>query len=177
MSVAQQGGHRALDRILEPTYLAGLEDLPVAELRWRRDEAAQEEAWLSYVRRMLHGRMDILGTDDVMTTDGDLDMDALIDSLSGQMGPGNHVVPGPDVVDSPGGGRRTVERLIARSGLADPRAESAEQREQLLADLRAMEQEVSQVRAQVHAVQDALSRALAQHYRRRSAAAEDVLRP
>jgi hypothetical protein len=46
------GGRRRIDRVLGPGYLSGLGDLPLKVLRERRDEAAQEETDLSYLRRL-----------------------------------------------------------------------------------------------------------------------------
>ncbi|MDX6265942.1 MAG: hypothetical protein QOD70_682, partial [Frankiales bacterium] len=53
-------GSRRIDRVLADDYLAGLGDLPLAEVRARRDEAEQEEVDLSYIRRLIQGRMDIV---------------------------------------------------------------------------------------------------------------------
>ena len=84
-------GKRALDRILDDSYVADLAAVPMADLRARREEVEREEAWLSYIRRMLHGRIDILDNSGVIGSDGELDLDALVASLSGQMGAGSHL--------------------------------------------------------------------------------------
>lgn len=171
----QPGGKRALDRILDESYLDDLAEVPVAEVRRRREEADREEAWLSYVRRMLHGRLDILQGQGVITEEGELDLQALIQSLSGQMGPGQHHAA-IDVLESPGGGRRAVERLIARSGLDDPAQLTEEQREQRLSELREMERDVSGARTRVHEVQDRLAQELARRYKAGDADAEGALK-
>ena len=49
-----------IERILEPGFVAGLGKLPMGEVRARRDLAAQEETDLSYLRRLLHARIDIV---------------------------------------------------------------------------------------------------------------------
>ena len=49
-----------LDRVLDPSFTEGLDALPTAELRRRRAEAEAEEEALSFVRRVLQGRLDIL---------------------------------------------------------------------------------------------------------------------
>lgn len=54
------GGRRRVDRVLDPAFVAGLAGLPLAEVRRRREEADLEEADLSYLRRLLHGRLDLL---------------------------------------------------------------------------------------------------------------------
>ncbi|HWR48122.1 MAG TPA: aerial mycelium formation protein, partial [Pseudonocardiaceae bacterium] len=54
------GGRRRIDRVLDPGYVAGLAELGLGEVRTRRDDAAQEETDLSYLRRLLHARIDIV---------------------------------------------------------------------------------------------------------------------
>lgn len=53
-------GQRRIDRILDPGYLEGLRELPTEELRRRRDECEEEESGVSFARRVLQGRLDIL---------------------------------------------------------------------------------------------------------------------
>lgn len=180
MSLAKPQGKRALDRILDEHYVADLESLPLPELRERRVRADHEEAWLSYIRRMLHGRIDILEANVAMRREGaapvgELDLDALVASLAGRMGPGSQA-PGPDVVDSPGGGRRAVERLIARAGLDEYTSMSEEDLDARLDELRDMEHEVSRVRQAVHDVQDRLTAELARRYRSGEATPESALK-
>ena len=50
----------SLAALLEPTYLAGLPSLPIDEIRRRRDRATEVETGLSYVRRLIQGRLDIV---------------------------------------------------------------------------------------------------------------------
>lgn len=180
VAISQPRGKRALDRILDESFVADLSTIPLQELRERRLLADHEEAWLSYTRRMLHGRIDILEAKAQMRKQGledadpELDIDALVQSLAGQMGQGNRHV-GADVVDSPGGGRRAVERLIARSGLDEYSSMTDEQLFERLDSLRDMEQEVSEARNQLHDVQELLTAELAQRYRRGEARPEIAL--
>ena len=60
------GGHRRIDRILDPGFLEGLTKRPLAEVRTLRRETEEEEALLSYERRLLHGRLDSELKDQVM---------------------------------------------------------------------------------------------------------------
>ncbi len=53
-------GGAAVDALLEPTFLDGLDARPMAEVRRRRRDAEQEEVNLSYTRRLLQGRLDIV---------------------------------------------------------------------------------------------------------------------
>lgn len=52
--------NRRLDQIFDPAYVSGLEQLPIEEIRARKAECEQIEAELSYARRLLQGKLDIL---------------------------------------------------------------------------------------------------------------------
>jgi hypothetical protein len=54
------GGQRRVDRVLDPGFTEGVGQLGLPELRARREEAEAEEADVSYLRRLLQGRLDIL---------------------------------------------------------------------------------------------------------------------
>lgn len=49
-----------LDRLLAHDYVAGLEELSVADLRARKAECSEVEGALSYLRRLVQVRLDIL---------------------------------------------------------------------------------------------------------------------
>ena len=53
-------GTRRIDRVLSEDYLSGLGSVDIAELRELRTEAEQEEVDLSYIRRMVQGRLDVI---------------------------------------------------------------------------------------------------------------------
>ena len=55
-----RGGQRRIDRVLDPGFVAGVGELDLATLRSRREEAEAEEADISFLRRLLQGRLDIL---------------------------------------------------------------------------------------------------------------------
>jgi hypothetical protein len=48
------------DQVTAPEYLDGLEAWPLGDVRARRDEVTEVETGLSYMRRMVQGRLDIL---------------------------------------------------------------------------------------------------------------------
>ncbi|MGD1011779.1 MAG: hypothetical protein ABR925_04495 [Acidimicrobiales bacterium] len=52
-----------IDRLLEPELTSSLEEVPVAELRIRRDACQRAEVELSYVRRLLQGELDIVAAE------------------------------------------------------------------------------------------------------------------
>ncbi|HVM10803.1 MAG TPA: hypothetical protein VM345_20240 [Acidimicrobiales bacterium] len=49
-----------LDRVLADDYVAGVEDLSIDEVRARRAECQEIEVGLSYARRIVQGRLDII---------------------------------------------------------------------------------------------------------------------
>jgi hypothetical protein len=53
-------GGAAVDALLEPGFLEGAETRSMAEVRQLRRRAEQEEVNLSYTRRLLQGRLDIV---------------------------------------------------------------------------------------------------------------------
>lgn len=54
------GPDLGLERLLADDYLDGLEELPMAELRARKNECDEVEISLSYLRRLVQGRLDIV---------------------------------------------------------------------------------------------------------------------
>jgi hypothetical protein len=55
-----EGGHRRIDRLLQPGVLTDLTQLGNVELLILRDEALAEETEQSYVRKLVQGRLDLL---------------------------------------------------------------------------------------------------------------------
>ena len=53
-------GHERSARVLDPAYLAGVEDRPVDELRAMHAECLELETEVSYVRRLAQARIDIV---------------------------------------------------------------------------------------------------------------------
>jgi hypothetical protein len=51
---------RRIDTVLEPEYLSDIADVGLDELRERRESAEDVETQISYYRRLLHGRMDLI---------------------------------------------------------------------------------------------------------------------
>src|SRR4051794_34719317 len=53
-------GGAGVDELLDPSFLDGVEQLSMADVRALRHRAEQEEVNLSYTRRLLQGRLDIV---------------------------------------------------------------------------------------------------------------------
>ena len=71
-----------LDRVLEPEYRADLASLDPDELRTRRSDSQQVEAKLSYLRRLVQGRLDIVSAEiDRRSSGGSSDLSDLVARL------------------------------------------------------------------------------------------------
>ncbi len=162
------GGRRRIDRVLSPEFVAGLTELSMQEVRERRQDAMQEEADLSYVRRMLQGRIDILDqelSDGAVVSDEELVARltrAMVSHGSVQPTSSRHLTMEPSRLAER---RRYVERLIADIGLSDPSTMTPDEVRRAVVRLTEQEREVSEVRSDVHAVIDALTAELASRYR------------
>ncbi len=163
-------GHRRIDRVLSEGYLDGLAGLPLSEVRELRDQAEQEEADLSYLRRMLQGRVDIINAELARrrgdTGDGSSIIDQLprilADERSPARGLGRHTVIEPSRVDEH---RRLVERLVGDSDLSALAGRTAEQLEETLERFGDQERQISEQRHAVQIVMDAAAHEITRRYR------------
>ena len=168
-STPPAGGNRRIDRVLAEDYLAGLQTVPLDELRTLRAEAEQEETDLSYIRRMLQGRMDIIDAE--LQRRGGSGDGKLVDRLASILadepraparGLGRHAVLEPTRADEH---RRYVERLVADVDLSDTAARSDDElsrARQVLAD---EEEKLSAKRREVQKVMDSCSAEITRRYR------------
>lgn len=172
------GGRRRIDRVLDPGYAEELADRPLEEVRALRDEAAQEETDLSYLRRLLHGRIDIvLAEQHRRSTGGGAVVDQLAEILApGAVGPptgsGRHHELSPSRAEAH---RRHVEALISDVDLSDVGTLAGDALEQALEAYRAEESSVSGLRKRVQQVVDRLNGEITARYQRGAANVDDIL--
>ena len=189
----QDGGRRPIDRVLAPGYTDEIADLTLAELRERRHEAEQEEVDLSYARRLLQGRLDLLraeqlrrrGESGVVTpadvegerSDAELARD-LVAALTSDSGPrrdhglGRHMDIEPSRV---GEHRRTAEQAVSDPRVSDAAHLDDEGLDDAVERLAGLEQQVSLNRQRVQQVTDALTEEVARRYREGELTVEDAL--
>jgi hypothetical protein len=178
---ANTNGRRRVDRVLAPDYLSGLSTRSLVEVRGLRDEAEQEETDLSYLRRLLQGRIDILKAElnrRAGSTGEDL-IAALPRILAdatrpGPRGLGRHIAVEPS---TPAERRRSPETLVDNVQLADLGARTEEELTAALAQLEAEEQRQSGQRRAVQRVVDACSGEITRRYRAGEASVSDLLKP
>lgn len=167
MVTPMPGGRRRIDRVLDPDYLGGISDMSMDVLRERRQDAMMEEADLSYVRRMLQGRIEILENDvDARPDESDDELVARLTSVlvgnTTSVSSSRHLVAEPTRISER---RRYVERLIADVSLSDTGGMTPDQADAALVRLKETERTVSRTRGQVHQVIDQLTDELGRRYR------------
>jgi hypothetical protein len=171
-------GNRRIDRVLDDGFVADLGQLPLAELRERRREAEQEETDLSYLRRVLQGRLDILRAELARRGGDETDLVQALphiladDAGSGPRGLGRYIVAEPSRADSH---RRHVESLIADVDLSNPDAHDDASLRGVLERLEQEERTVSEQRRDVQAVMDRLTAEVTRRYRDGDADPSDLL--
>ncbi len=170
LSQAIPGGNRRIDRVLSDGYLDGLAELPLADVRALRAEAEQEEADLSYLRRLLQGRVDIIKAE-LARRRGELgEASSIVEQLprilADDRGPayglGRHSAVEPSRVEEH---RRLVERLVADSDLSALAGRTADQLEETLSRFGDHERHISEQRRAVQAVMDSCTKEITRRYR------------
>lgn len=167
-----QPANRRIDRIRSPGFVQGLADLPLDELRARRDECLAEREYLSFLRRLVQGRAEILRAEIERrgrgAEEGPL-VERLAEILSGDAqgalpSRGEAVrisLPEDEMLLA----RRRVESLVADAGLSDPGALDDEELAEAVELLAREEREVSGARSEVFAVLNALQDELKRRYK------------
>ena len=162
---------RRIDQIQDAGFLRGLRELPLDELRSRRAMCDDLDVELSYHRRMLHGRMDLLAFE--MRRRAGEEQQTLLEALPRILSEGAYTshsglptraVP-IEVPDIPSPGRRLVDRALQSDFLARLSAFSDDELRDTHAFLTDVEVEVSQQRKVVHAALDGLQEELTRRYR------------
>jgi hypothetical protein len=171
------------DALLDPGYLEGLTSLPIAEIRSRRDQATEVEVGLSYVRRLIQGRLDIVLAEVHQRETGDASggLHDLVQRLPEILS---------DRVRSPGTGRLPTLMAPAEVELTEVHrlddivdAESLgalpelrdDQLHAIVDALAAFEHEVSAGRRSVHEVIDQLQDELVRRYKSGEATVDTLL--
>jgi hypothetical protein len=168
----RQGGHRRIDRIVDPAYTENLASLDLAEVKRHRDECLAEREYQSLLRRLVQGRLDIVRAEQSRRKSGDDEsslVDNLIAALSSDAPSGSSrgealriPVPPEEMTLA----RRRVESLVADTNISDPRSLSDDELRQAAARLEEEERAVSSDRAAVIAVHDRFQDELKRRYKR-----------
>jgi hypothetical protein len=171
-------GNRRIDRVLAEDYLEGLPQASLSEVRALRVEAEQEEVDLSYIRRMIQGRIDILKAELERRggEPGEL-VDRLASILADEQrsparGLGRHSTLEPSRADEH---RRYVEQLVHDADLSDASERSDDEIRTSLETLAGEELKLSGKRREVQGVMDACSAEITRRYREGEADVSNLL--
>ena len=160
-----------MDRLLDPAFLSDLAARDAGELRSMRAEAQHVEAKLSFLRRLVQGRLDIVAAELDRRADGASpdDLSALVDQLPQILadkgrapGPGrlptNLVPPDDDDLTA------ELDAITGGGGLGSLPDLSGQELQDLSGRLKALERSVSSQRRAMFDVIDSIQAELASRY-------------
>lgn len=162
---------RRIDQVQAPEFTSGLEDLSLEDLRVRRRVCADLDVELSYYRRLLQGRLDLL-TFEVRRRAGE-EQRSLLEALPEVLASWAAGEPGlperrvaVDLPDLPAHGRRAVDQALEDDFLARLPEMSDEELAGVQHRLAEAEAEVSRQRRAVFEASDLIQAELVRRYRR-----------
>lgn len=172
-----------LDQILADDYLGDLATLDLADVRARRSQCQEIETGLSYLRRLVQGRLDVVTAELERRAEGgdDDDLEALIARLPALLA-GSTRTPGTGrLPQSFGTGEVDTELsdelddIITHGHLDDPGSISDDELAAAQAELVDFERKVSGLRRQLFDRIDALETELTRRYRTGEASVDSLL--
>jgi hypothetical protein len=171
---------RRIDVVSERAFLADLGDVPMAVLRERRGLCEDLDGELSYYRRLLHGRLDLLGFE--MRRRSGEETRSLIEALPEILSddddtPPREAMPKNLPIELPDMGerRRAIDRALDDDFLTHLPAVADEDLSEIETQLAAVEREISSQRKAVHQALDAILEELTRRYRDGSASVDELL--
>lgn len=164
------GNRRRIDIVLEPGYLEDLGSVDLEELRERRETAEDVESQISYYRRLLHGRMDLLNFE-LRRRRGEEEkslLEALPEILAKGMIFGSepnlrHIDTMPPIPTTTG--RRLIDRIMDDGVLTELPELTEDEIHEAIDRLREVEAQLSNQRRELHGVIDALQDEIIARYR------------
>ncbi len=176
----QPSQRRRVDQILDPDFVGSLPVVDMSELRRRRRMCDDVEMELSYYRRLLHGRMDLLAFElrRRRGEDSRTLLEALPDILAGQerRRPGGGRQLAVEMPELPAVGHRQVDRALGDDFLTRLPTTEDEELEEIQSLLVETERQVSEQRAGVFRVCEQLQAELTRRYREGLADPDELLR-
>lgn len=161
---------RRIDLVLEPEYLEDLQTIELAELKLRRDTAEDVEAQISYYRRLLHGRMDLLNFE--LRRRGGEEERTLLEALPEILASGIILgsEPSPRYLETmpplpSTTGRRLIDKIMDDGVLTQLPDLSDDDVTEAIDRLSEVETQLSNQRKQLHTVIDTLQTEIVARYR------------
>lgn len=175
------GQRRRIDQALDPSFASDLDALSIEELRARRELLDVLDTELSYYRRILHGRLDLL--DFELRRRAGLEERSLIDALpeilaDAPSGKTSNPLDKELSVDAPprvGEGRRAIDKALGDDFLTHLPRISDNELAGIRDSLADTERTVSEQRRAVHDAYDVITGELTRRYREGLADADELL--
>lgn len=170
---------RRIDQILDDDFVADIESIPLDDLRAKRRLCDELDTELSYYRRVLHGKMDLLSFE-LRRRAGEEErtlLEALPDILAGaepaRTATGRSLpVSAPEV---PASGRRAVDKVLEADFLVRLPSLADEELEDIQRELTEVETQVSEQRRSVYEVFERIQAELTRRYREGLADAGELI--
>lgn len=175
--------HPELDRLLEPGFAEDVAGVDMDELRRRREACQSREESVSYLRRVIQVRLDLLGSELARRQSGEdpLASDELIARLPDILAdhgraPGFGQPPRElRIPDIDGDLEALVDDIVAPGRLADMASIPSDELASMVGRLEALEQEVSTTRRDLHLQIDRLQAEVTRRYRSGEATVDALL--
>ena len=170
---------RRIDIVSAPSFVADVASVPLEELRSRRKLCEDLDAELSYYRRLLHGRLDLLNFE-LRRRSGEETrslMEALPEILAGGNEPVRESIPKNLAIELPEMGKRmrAIDRALDDDFLTHlPTVDDADLMA-IEADLTEVESEVSGQRRSVYDALEVILAELTRRYRDGLASVDELL--
>lgn len=176
-------GQRRIDRVLAEDYLDGLAERSTEQLRAMREECELEESGISYARRILQGKLDIVRAEAVRRRDaGSSSAASLLSGLPGILGGDDAHSGGPAVratrfrvPPEVQHHRRGVDEIADDTVLARIRERSDEELHELVASMSEKEQQLSRTRRALLDRIDTLQQEITDRYKSGAADISELL--
>ncbi len=170
---------RRIDIVSEPSFVADIDTVPLDELRDRRRMCDDLEGELSYYRRLLHGRLDLLNFE-LRRRSGEETrslIEALPEILSDGDQPAREAVPKTLPIELPemGNRQRAIDRVLNDDFLTNLPAIDDNELATIEADLTEMELAISAQRRAVYDALEVILEELTRRYRDGLATVDELL--
>ena len=175
----EQQRRRRIDRVTSDDYLEGLDAVDLAGVRTMRDDCREEEAGLSFARRVVHGQLDIVRAEQARRSGGGEEglVGTLSEILADDPAPRSREARSAPLFapDEAGYGLRSHDTLVDDSALGRVPDLSDEELTELLQRLQEKEAHISSLRRTVLQHLDALQDEMIARYRDGSVNVDQVV--
>jgi hypothetical protein len=172
---------RRIDQVMDESFTADIEDISIDDLRSRRVICDDLETELSYYRRMLHGRMDLLDFE-LRRRSGEETRsliealpEILADTPSGRTSNPLDRGLSLDLPALAGGGKREVDQALSDGFLTHLPTTGTDELRNIREVLSETESTVSTQRRAVYDAHDIITAEITRRYREGSASADEFL--